>query len=69
MCKTVEERLALSPEHTFPPTKMPKTPPQAYTYIIYTPNLGLVIAVFVLGREHGRSSGRRREQEGTPREQ
>lgn len=43
-----------------------------YIYIISTPNLGLLITVFVLGREHGRFNqeheGAAREHEGAGRE-
>ena len=39
---------------------------KSYIYIIYTPNLGLVIAVFVLRRGHGRFRG---STKGAPREQ
>ena len=36
-----------------------------HIYVVYTPNLGSVIGVFVLGREHGRFRGSTKE---APRE-
>lgn len=46
-----------------------KTPPSPiYIFIIYTPNLGMAIAVSVREREQGRFRGAPREQGGAPRE-
>ncbi len=50
----------LDPKH-FCPIHLPFAPPPCI-YYIYTPNLGLVIAVSVRGREQGRSRGCRGEQ-------
>jgi len=51
---------AQDPKHSCP-IHLPFAPPPCI-YVIYTPSLGLVIAVSVRGRGQGRSRGSRREQ-------